>query len=48
MTDSYIISYIIYRKIQTVESVEITVQAGKYLLHKLMIGKNRRCGRSNG
>lgn len=32
-------SYITYRKVQTGESVDTTIQAGKYPLHKLMVGK---------
>lgn len=32
-------SYITYRKVQTGESVDATIQAGKYPLHKLMVGK---------
>lgn len=32
-------SCITYRKVQTGESVDATIQAGKYPLHKLMVGK---------
>lgn len=32
-------NYITYRKIQNGESVDTTIQAGKYPLHKLMVGK---------
>lgn len=32
-------SCITYRKVQTGESVDTTIQAGKYPLHKLMVGK---------
>lgn len=32
-------SYITYRKLQTGESIDATIQEDKYLLHKLMVGK---------
>lgn len=32
-------SYITYRKVQTGENVDATIQAGKFRLHELMIGK---------
>lgn len=32
-------NYITYRKIQNGESVDTTIQAGKYPLHKLMVGQ---------
>lgn len=32
-------SYITYRRVQTGESIDTTIQAGKYPLHKIMIGK---------